>query len=67
MNDLVCKCSNELCDEACSCFCNEQPCTTASVCKAAMPWDEQSESEICLNIFTILSFEDVNESEEESE
>ena len=35
--------------------------------KAAMPWDEQSESEICLKIFTILSFEDVNESEEESE
>ena len=67
MNDLVCKCSNGLCDEACSCFCNEQPCTTASVCKAAMPWDEQSENEICLNIFTILSFEDVNESEEESE
>ena len=32
MNDLVCKCSNGLCDEACLCFCNEQPCTTQHVC-----------------------------------
>ena len=53
MNDLVYKCSNGLCDEACSCFGNEQPCTTACVCKAAMPYDEQSEKEICLIIFTI--------------
>ena len=53
MNDLVCKCSNGLCDAACSRFCNEQPCTKACVCKAAMPWYEQSENEICLNIFTI--------------
>ena len=31
--DLVCGCSNGLCDEICSCFCSEQPCKTARVAK----------------------------------
>ena len=46
-NDFVCSCSNELCDETCSCFCNEQPCKTACVCKAAVPWEDQIENEMC--------------------
>ena len=32
-----------------------------------MPWEEQSENEICLKSFTILSCEDVNELEAESD
>ena len=62
LNDLVCECLNGLCDEACSCFRNEQQCTAACVCKAAVPWDEHSENEIC---FTIVSSESANEVEDE--
>ena len=58
MNVQVCKCS---------CFCNEQPCTTACMCKAAMPLEEQSKNEICLKSFTISSCEDLNELEAESD
>lgn len=67
LNDLVCECPNRLCDEACSCFCNEQPCTTACVCRAAVPWDEQSEDDICTNVYTILSFQTATASDNDSE
>ena len=54
LNNLVCGCSNELCGETCSCFSSEQPCKTACVCKAAVPWEDLTDRKWNItNSFTI--------------
>ena len=47
-------------------FRNEQPCTLACKCKAAVPWDTQDENRLCTNIYT-LAMQNTYDSESESE
>ena len=58
--DIVCKCSNGLCDDACSC-------TSECVCKAAMLWELQGKKiNLSEHFHCILSCEDVAESGNEN-
>ena len=66
LNDLTCNCENSICDDSCTCFRNEQPCTLACKCKAAVPWDSQNENRLCTNIYT-LSMQSTSDSESDSD
>ena len=66
LNDLACNCDNSVCDDNCTFFRNEQPCTLACKCKAAVPWDTQDENRLCTNVYT-LAMQNAYDSESESE
>ena len=66
LNNLACNCENNLCDDKCTCFHNEQPCTLACECKAAVPWDSHDKNRLCTNIY-IMSMKNTGDSESESE
>ena len=66
LNDLACNCDNSVCDDNCTFFRNEQPCTLACKCKAAVPWDTQDENRLFTNVYT-LAMQNAYDSESESE
>ena len=66
LNDLACNCGNNLCDDKCTCFHNEQPCTLACEYKASVFWDSHDKNRLCTNIYT-MSMENTCDFEGESE
>ncbi len=53
LNDMVCAC-NGVCDEECTCFLNEQPCTAACSCMAGASERDINETG-CTNPYTLVN------------
>lgn len=61
LNDLTCECPS--CNETCSCFANQQPCTMACSCTSNLKTDDLT----CTNIYTlsaVFSNEDFSSDED---
>ena len=51
LNDLICDCKDNECNETCICFFNNQTCTAACGCGASLPMDDVDTC--CSNPFTL--------------
>ena len=61
MHDLTCNCQASTCHTDCTCFTNEQPCTSACSCSATLPLvDVEDNEDYCTNPVTITSLIDID-------
>ncbi len=70
LNDLVCTCAPNKCHEHCTCLDNEQPCTAACACEAALPGLVDAEiaaNAICTNPLTVESLYQIDLSDSDSD
>ena len=65
LNDLVCMCESD-CGETCTCVLNDQSCTRACACEAALAMVDSTK--FCTNVQTILAVSlDYNDSDAEND